>query len=67
MEIARLWGRFRYNSIQSYALYNGLWQQKLRIRDEGYRRPADAALGISGMRTSEEREAGMQGENSLAF
>ena len=50
--------RFRYNStVQRYALYNGLWQQKLRIRDEGYRRPADAALGISGMRTSEEREA----------
>ena len=50
--------RFRYNStVQRYALYNGLWQQKLRIRDEGYRRPADAALGIAGMRTTEEREA----------
>ncbi len=50
--------RFKYNStVQRYALYNGLWQQKLRIKEEGYRRPADAALGIAGMRATEEREA----------
>jgi len=50
--------RFRYNSIvQKYALYNGLWQQKLKIKEEGYRRPQDAVLGIAGMRRQEEQAA----------
>lgn len=50
--------RFRYNSIlQKYSLYNSLWQQKLRIKEEGYRRPQDAVLGISGLRQAEERSA----------
>jgi hypothetical protein len=50
--------RFKYNSIvQKYALYNGLWQQKLRIKDEGYRRPQDAVLGIQGLRVDQEQEA----------
>src|SRR5579863_2034253 len=35
--------RFKYNGlVQKYALFNGLWQQKLRIKEEGYRRPQDA-------------------------
>jgi len=46
--------RFKFNSIQQkYALYNSLWQQKLRIKEEGYRRPQDALLGISGLRIDE--------------
>ena len=46
--------RFKFNSIQQkYALYNSLWQQKLRIKEEGYRRPQDALLGIVGMRIDE--------------
>jgi hypothetical protein len=50
--------RFKYNSIaQKYALYNGLWQQKLRIKDEGYRRPQDAVLGIQGLRVDQQQEA----------
>jgi len=50
--------RFRYNTIQQrYALYNALWQQKLLIKEEGYRRPQDAVLGIQGIRTNEEHEA----------
>jgi len=50
--------RFRYNSIvQRYALFSDLWRQKLKIKEEGYRRPQDAALGIQGMRTGEEKEA----------
>jgi hypothetical protein len=50
--------RFRYTTIQQrYALYNALWQQKLVIKEEGYRRPQDAVLGIQGMRTDEEHEA----------
>ncbi len=50
--------RFRYTTIQQrYALYNTLWQQKLQIKEEGYRRPQDAVLGIQGIRSSEEHEA----------
>ena len=50
--------RFRYSTVQQrYALYNALWQQKLQIREEGYRRPQDAYLGIQGLRSSEEHEA----------
>jgi len=32
-------------------------QQKLVIKEEGYRRPQDAVLGIQGLRTDEEHEA----------
>lgn len=50
--------RFRYNGLQQkYALFNALWQQKLRIKEEGYRRPQDAVLGIAGMRVDEHQEA----------
>lgn len=50
--------RFKYNSIQQkFSLYNTLWQQKLKIKEEGYRRPQDALLAISGMRIDEEQEA----------
>jgi hypothetical protein len=50
--------RFRYNTLQQkYALYNGLWQQKLKIKEEGYRRPQDAVLGIAGLRIDEEHAA----------
>jgi len=50
--------RFRFNTIQQkYALFGALWQQKLRIKEEGYRRPQDAVLGIQGMRVEEEHAA----------
>jgi hypothetical protein len=50
--------RFRYNSIvQRYALFSDLWRQKMKIKEEGYRRPQDAVLGIAGMRTEEEHQA----------
>lgn len=50
--------RFKYNGLQQkYALFNGLWQQKLRIKEEGYRRPQDAVLGIAGMRVEEHEQA----------
>src|SRR5438132_207234 len=50
--------RFKYNGLQQkYALFNALWQQKLRIKEEGYRRPQDAVLGIAGMRVNEKEEA----------
>jgi hypothetical protein len=43
--------RFRYNAIaQRHALFSDLWRQKLKIKEEGYRRPSDAALGIAGLR-----------------
>lgn len=50
--------RFKYNSISNkYSLYNGLWQQKLRVREEGYRRPQDALLGVQGVRQMAEEVA----------
>ena len=46
--------RFKYNTVvQRYATYSDLWRQKLRIREEGYRRPQDALLGIQGLRPVE--------------
>ena len=50
--------RFRYNTMQQrYALYSTLWQQKLQIKEEGYRRPQDAMLGIQGLRDEQQHEA----------
>jgi hypothetical protein len=50
--------RFRYNGIaQRYAIFSDLWRQKLKIKEEGYRRPQDANLGISGLRTEQEHAA----------
>ncbi len=50
--------RFKYNTIaQRYAIYSDLWRQKLKIKEEGYRRPQDAVLGIQGLRTAEEHVA----------
>ena len=47
--------RFKYNSIvQRYSLYADLWRQKMKIKEEGYRRPQDAVLGIAGMRREQE-------------
>jgi len=47
--------RFRYNSMaQRYAIFSDLWRQKLKIKEEGYRRPQDALLSIQGLRTVEE-------------
>jgi hypothetical protein len=49
--------RFKFNTIQQrYALFNSLWQQKLRIKEEGYRRPQDALLAIQGVRQFEGEE-----------
>ena len=43
--------RFRYNEMaQRYAVYSDLWRKKSRIREEGYRRPQDALLGVQGVR-----------------
>ncbi len=45
--------RFRYNSLaQKYAVFSDLWRQKRQIKEEGYRRPQDAILGIVGLRTA---------------
>ena len=50
--------RFKYNSIaQRYAIFSELWRQKVRIKEEGYRRPEEALLSIQGLRTDEERAA----------
>lgn len=50
--------RFRFSTIQQrYALFSALWTQKLKIKEEGYRRPQDAVLGIQGLRNEEEHAA----------
>src|SRR6516225_2372187 len=52
--------RFRFSTLQQrYALYNTQWQQKLQIKEEGYRRPQDAMLGIQGLREEQAHEAEM--------
>ncbi len=51
--------RFKYNTlVQRYATYSDLWRQKLRIREEGYRRPQDALLGVQGVRPAQSDQAG---------
>ena len=42
---------------QRYAVQAELWRKKMRIREEGYRRPADAILSVQGVRVPEEHEA----------
>ena len=50
--------RFKYNEMaQRYAIQADLWRKKMRIREEGYRRPADAILSVQGVRVNQEREA----------
>lgn len=50
--------RYRYNEIaQRYAVYGDLWRKKMRIREEGYRRPQDALLAVRGLRAEERVEA----------
>lgn len=39
--------RYRYNEMaQRYAVYSDLWRKKMRIREEGCRRPQDALLSV---------------------
>ena len=41
--------RYRLSGIaQKYAVFNDLWRRKAKIKDEGYRRPQDALLGVGG-------------------
>jgi len=48
--------RFKYNEMaQRYAVQSDLWRKKMRIREEGYRRPADAILSVQGVRLEEDR------------
>jgi len=50
--------RFKYNEMaQRYAIQSDLWRKKMRIREEGYRRPYEAMLSVQGVRIGQEREA----------
>jgi hypothetical protein len=50
--------QFRYNTLaQKYAVFSDLWRRKLKIKEEGYRRPQDALLSIQGLRSAEEYAA----------
>ena len=49
--------RYRYNEMaQRYAIQSDLWRKKIRIREEGYRRPQDALLSVQGVRAADEVE-----------
>ncbi|MBV8207120.1 MAG: hypothetical protein JO041_10030, partial [Acidobacteria bacterium] len=49
---------YRYKSLaQGYAIFADLWRKKMKVREQGYRRPQDALLGVQGVRTLEEHEA----------
>jgi len=49
--------RYRYNEMaQRYAIQSDLWRKKMRIREEGYRRPQEVALSVHVV-GPEEREA----------
>lgn len=49
--------RYRYNEMaQRYAIQSDIWRKKMRIREEGYRRPYEAVLSVQGVRDSQERE-----------
>jgi hypothetical protein len=53
--------RFRYSALaHRYAILSDLWRQKVKVREEGYRRPQDALLGIVGLRTEQEHDAARQ-------
>jgi hypothetical protein len=46
--------RFRYNAMaQKYAIFSDLWRQKMKVKEEGFRRPQDKMLGIQGLRGGE--------------
>lgn len=50
--------RYRYNEMaQRYAVQSDLWRKKMRIREEGYRRPQDAVLSVQGVRVEEGRQS----------
>ncbi|HXZ78572.1 MAG TPA: MXAN_5187 C-terminal domain-containing protein [Terriglobales bacterium] len=50
--------RFRYNAMaQRYAIFSDLWRQKLKVKEEGYRRPQDALLAIQGLRAEQQHAA----------
>jgi hypothetical protein len=49
--------RYRYNEMaQRYAVHSDLWRKKCRIREEGYRRPQEALLGVVGVRPENREE-----------
>ena len=50
--------RFKYNEMaQRYAIQSDLWRKKMRIREEGYRKPYEAMLSVQGVRVSAEHES----------
>ncbi len=49
--------RFKLNGLaQRYAVFSDLWRRKLRIKDEGYRRPQDTLLGVGGFGHVDEKK-----------
>jgi hypothetical protein len=58
--------RYLYNSMtERYAIFSDLWRKKMRIKEEGYRRPQDALLGIQGLRTLAPDKRGAQSRSAV--
>jgi hypothetical protein len=60
--------QFRYNTLANkYAVFGDLWRRKLKIKEEGYRRPQDALLAIHGLRQGAQAGADACGAEGSAL
>ena len=60
--------RYRYNEMaQRYAVLSDLWRKKMRIREEGYRRPQDALLSVQGVRIAPETKGKTAAQAAAPF
>jgi hypothetical protein len=49
--------RYRLTSMaQRYAVFADLWRRKVRVKDQGYRRPEDKLIGVGGFGHLQERD-----------
>ena len=59
MENARLTPAQRYrltSMAQRYAVFADLWRRKVRVKDQGYRRPEDKLIGVGGFGHLQDRD-----------
>jgi hypothetical protein len=55
--------RYRVNAIaQRYAVFTELWRRKVRVKDQGYRRPEDKLIGVGGFGHLDEAAATPQSQ-----
>jgi hypothetical protein len=64
MENSRLTSAQRHRltaMAQRYAVFADLWRRKVRVKDQGYRRPEDKLIGVGGFGHLDESEAHAHG------